>query len=670
MAPALILPGREAPPAKPVRLQAGPLAMLFEPESAFVRRVFLGRREVLRAIYMAVRDRNWGTVPPRVENLEQDIQADRFQLSFAVDCRAGDIRFRWKGQVTGTPDGTLRYVFDGEALTSFLKNRIGLCVLHPLRECCGAPAWYEQANGERGETSFPTLIEPQIRGRAPLSNLRRLAQEVMPGCRAEVEFEGDLFEMEDQRNWTDASFKTYGTPLALPFPVEIQAGTHLRQAITLRLLELEHVHPTSQLTPAGLKTCRIEEDQRVSETALAIPREPIGPMPQLGLGAASHGSPLSAREVSRLAALSLSHSRVDLRMADPGWPQVLTRVADEAQQLGMALELAVHLGLDGSEPALADCGALLKRIRVPVARVLAFRQTEPASSLATLRAVRRLLGLGEVPIGGGSDAHFCELNREQALGRFGLEESQFVSWPMTPQVHTFDDLSVMENLEAQPHTVNSARAFAQDKPLVISPITLRPRCNAVAIGEEPTDPALPPPPVDPRQLSRYTAAWTLGSVAALADSGVESLTYFETTGGCGLMETIPPSVRHPRFPSLPGMVFPVYGLFAALAGFHRMAPVPRPGLCPQTLASLCLFDAQGKRRLLCANLTAGDLPLVLDLGLERASVRTLKEDAGDHGLVNAELTWSQIVPHPCPAGILRLVLPAYAVASIDSGLPT
>ena len=29
---------------------------------------------------------------------------------------------------------------------------------------------------------------------------------------------GDVFEMEDQRNWSDASFKTYSRPLALPFP--------------------------------------------------------------------------------------------------------------------------------------------------------------------------------------------------------------------------------------------------------------------------------------------------------------------------------------------------------------------------------------------------------------------------------------------------------------------
>ncbi len=30
--------------------------------------------------------------------------------------------------------------------------------------------------------------------------------------------EGDTYEMEDQRNWTDASYKTYVRPLAYPGP--------------------------------------------------------------------------------------------------------------------------------------------------------------------------------------------------------------------------------------------------------------------------------------------------------------------------------------------------------------------------------------------------------------------------------------------------------------------
>ena len=36
--------------------------------------------------------------------------------------------------------------------------------------------------------------------------------------------EGDAFEMEDQRNWADASFKTYVRPLSKPRPYVIAKG--------------------------------------------------------------------------------------------------------------------------------------------------------------------------------------------------------------------------------------------------------------------------------------------------------------------------------------------------------------------------------------------------------------------------------------------------------------
>jgi len=48
--------------------------------------------------------------------------------------------------------------------------------------------------------------------------VRAITHEVAPGVRAEVRLLGDVFETEDHRNWTDANFKTYGTPLRLLFP--------------------------------------------------------------------------------------------------------------------------------------------------------------------------------------------------------------------------------------------------------------------------------------------------------------------------------------------------------------------------------------------------------------------------------------------------------------------
>ncbi|MBI5385431.1 MAG: hypothetical protein HZA90_12200 [Verrucomicrobia bacterium] len=594
----------------PLSLRAGPLTMLFEPDTVFLRRICLGEVEVIRGLYAAVRDRNWGTVPAQISNLKSQISNQSFALAFEVECQQGEIHFRWYGEITGAADGTVKFTFDGEALTSFQRNRIGFCVLHPIRECAGAAARQTRMDGSVVECRFPKTIEPQIFGQASFRELRSLAHEVRPGLWAELQFKGEVFETEDQRNWTDASFKTYCTPLALPFPVEVKAGTRIQQSVTLRLADeasssrREEAQMSVETAPPHVSYSlkKTPAMAAVETLELVIPSEPSCDLPEFGVSLASHAQPLNAQEASRLAMLQLAHLRADLRLdRSEEWRTTLSRAESEANAVGAALELAVHLPAQGGEVALGELRERLRATSASIKRLLVFRQGEPATCAATLRLARTELDPLGAPIGGGTDAHFCELNREQALGRFGLAEADFVSWPMTPQVHAFDHLSVMETLEAQPHALATIRVFAGERPLVVSPITLKPRFNAVATGADSSQSAdVLPPQVDPRQMSLFAAAWTLGSVAALTSAGARSLTYFETTGRRGVMEKSTGSPWPQKFPSAPGAVFPVFFVLAGLAGFRRAAPVvtTTPGL----VAALVLFEGT-RRRVLLANLT-------------------------------------------------------------------
>ena len=47
-------------------------------------------------IYVAVRDRNWGTVLPRLSNLKIERSADSFQITYDCQHQQGDIDFFWK----------------------------------------------------------------------------------------------------------------------------------------------------------------------------------------------------------------------------------------------------------------------------------------------------------------------------------------------------------------------------------------------------------------------------------------------------------------------------------------------------------------------------------------------------------------------------------------------
>src|SRR5262249_57874778 len=96
------------------------------------------------------------------------------------------------------------------------------------------------------------------------------------GERIRFDFEDDLFEMEDQRNWTDASFKTSSTPASLGYHHEIERGGRIRQRLAFRL-DGAGGPPADRRPPAT--TVRVG-----AGTGVAVPA--------VGIRAASHGRPL------------------------------------------------------------------------------------------------------------------------------------------------------------------------------------------------------------------------------------------------------------------------------------------------------------------------------------------------------------------------------------------
>lgn len=581
----LLLYGRRDGPVPTESLRAGPLRLLFEPNHGTVRCIRWKNVEVLRGIYAAVRDPQWDTVPGEVNETRREIRDDSFHIEFDCRHRRREIDFAWHGTLTGTREGRLTVVFDGEARATFLKNRIGLCVLHPIRECAGARARQTRVDGCRVDGQFPELIEPQIVGQGTFRELRSLAHEVEPGVWAAVTWEGDVFEMEDQRNWTDASFKTYGTPLSLPFPVEITAGTRIRQVVTLEL-EGQNANPARAM---------VELNSPATRVLTIEPGSPSGTrMPTLGLGLASHQFPITELHMARLRTLGLAHVRVDVRLSSPDWLARWERAGREAAQIGAALELVLHLPGEGN----VDVRAVRSRLEISgarVSRVLALRDREAATSPTTLDLVRRLVEGWSAPVGAGSDANFCEFHREQALGRCAVDRADFVFWSVNPQVHVRDDLSVMENLEAQSATVRTARRYSRGLPMVITPVTLRRRFNAVSSGgaSESSSDELPEA-VDPRQAGLFGAAWTLGSLAELAAAGVDSVTYYETTGWRGVMELAGGSPFPAQFPSRPDAVFPLYHVFEAMSGYGRADILPVNCSDPRALAAVAAQGGSGQ----------------------------------------------------------------------------
>ena len=554
--------------------------MLLEPASGFVRQIRLGAELVLNGIYAAVRDRNWGTVEPAMRELHIDQGPDAFKVTFTAACQQDEIDFSWRGTIDGDVAGTIRYSFEGEAKSDFLRNRIGFCVLHGAN-CAGRPAVVEHVDGSRTTAEFPRFISPQ----QPFKNVRAITHWIERGAGGgesapagiprdqslltsaatsgvEVRMEGEVFEMEDQRNWTDASFKTYGTPLERPFPVEVKRGEKFRHSVELRCLS------------EGRHSCRpVLLSDRVGDKNVALPPSTeFHPLPKLGLGMASHDLPLNEMEVGRLKHLKPDHLRCDLTPLAEGWESRWREAVRQARALDCRLHMALHLGEPGDSRSLEHVRAQLNAV-AEVARGtdlvdawLIFSRGEQATSAQWTELAREHLAPCGGKIVGGTDACFAELNRHRP--KPGSADA--ITWSISPQVHAFDNLSLSETLAAQWETALSAREFF-DGELMISPITLQPRFNPNATAKPPpVPPDVIPPQVDVRQMSLFGAAWTLGSIASLSRAPMlRSITYYETTGWRGVMEWAErPRLPH-KFVTRPGWVFPAYFVFALLAGYDE-----------------------------------------------------------------------------------------------------
>jgi hypothetical protein len=563
----IALHGSTEPLPDETPLRAGHIDVVYQ--SGFLRYLSINGKEIIRMINFLIRDETWKTIPMTVTDEEIERGDASFRIAYTGMCDQGGIQFRWKCRIVGKEDSSIRLSFEGEALSTFKRNRLGFTVLHPIESCAGKPCTIVHPDASSEVRRFPITISPD----QPFLNIAAMEWEPAPGYDVNLLFDGDIFETEDQRNWTDASFKTYCTPLAKPFPVTVEKGTVIRQAI-----ELKVASDQPQVETKG--------------TAVSFTIDPTTtqPFPQVGLSLSN--LPHEGHLWEKIEALSPDFIRISLRSTDRAHtPAVLSLL-----ERGIAIEL--FLFLDGT--LSESFQKLLDDLRERVVHVVIL----PLDGVATTPAViSRFLSVvhstfPDCAVGGGTDAFFTELNRE----RTPVDELDFLTFSINPQVHAVDIRTMTENLGALGDVVNSCKTFSGGKGVHVSPVTLRTRTSGRASPGSWAPGAPLPTDVDARQLSLFAAAWTLGCFKHLADSGVAAVTFFETCGWRGLLP-------HPQQPWPNAYrvgdkgVYPVYLALRSLMNFRDRRVARLISSNPLVMDGLALVSNRNDLAVLLANYT-------------------------------------------------------------------
>ena len=607
---------------EPRELSAGPLHVLLA--GGELRYLTVLRDEVLRRVYVAVRDEHWGTIEPVVSNVvaEQRYKAplgapveatglsgrlgrprgqrpepppefrkgefSGFHAEFDAHHRRGDIDFAWHGTVTAgyaltgaTARMEIRFEMDGVARSTFRTNRTGICVLHPTPKSQDVTpvALVKHVSGKSTRAKLPYFVSPG----APFTDVQAFTHWPWPGTvvSCTVEFEGDAFETEDQRNWGDASYKTYSRPQTLPAPFTLKKGQKLRQSVGIEVV-VRNYRPARghrRVLPRADRAAGIN----VLSEGVGHARG-MGTLPKLGVARGAASAELAAADRERLRDLNLSHLRVDLSDVEAPTdisPSALGAVAD-AKDLVVPLEVALHLrpAHNGDRSTLASRLVPILR-EAGVVRFIVYEVGQPLASPQAVAAVKQDVAklFPRAPVGPGAAGGFVDLNRNRPRDA----GTPLLAWPLNPQMHSTDDLTVFENLPAHCDTVCSARVFAPAAALCVGPVTLH-RPPDPAATATPGSQLLAP---DPRQRTDVAAAWTLGSIKYLAEAGATSATYYQATGPFGLMHG--------------GETFPVYHVLADVGEFAGGEVLATDTTEPRWLAALTLRKG-GRLRVLVANL--------------------------------------------------------------------
>ena len=558
---------------EPVVLRAGALSVSLH--EGTLRHVNIGDEKALAQVSVAVRDSNWGTIPGVLEELAIDTRADGFTVTFRSVHETSDVDFTWAGRIEGCDD-TITYTMDGLAHADFLANRIGFCLVHPL-SLAGAFVSVTSPEGAVEQAQFPVEIAATTTPTLP--EMSGMSYDVGANGRLEIVFTGDIFETEDQRNWSDASFKTFCTPLRLPYPRPFRAGERVSQSVTL----------------TGRGAAAKYPPKRERRQPIVVHADQLPPLPVVGFGMHTQGGPLDAGEQGLVRRLKPEHIRSLVDLAQTEWRGELDAACAQAVALGVPVDLDIISHDD------ADLAALVEHLRwtgKAVRTLYLFNSGTWSTSAALVRSARELLSQvdHQPALGGGSIANFAEFNR--AVLPVSLLD--VLSVAINPQVHAFDEESIMGTLQAQSQILVSARLRSGTCRLSVGPVTLLPAFNPVATTAEsaPTEGDLPKS-VDIRQASQFAAAWTVGSVVALA--AADSITFHETAGWRGTFARAGTVLTSAAFPAAPGTVFPLH---KALEQVAQLRGQPRYVIenDDPTLAVIAVGEGRGGD-ILIANLT-------------------------------------------------------------------
>jgi len=476
----------------------------FDLARAAIRNVRYKGVQMIDLLYTAIRPWDWSTLDPDEHTEDVNVNGDICIITIK-DLFAGALDART--EITISADNKFTVAYELRGLAEYSVNRWGICF------CLNSADWMESTVQSQGNHyQLPTAISPQrvvdgvTQGLFPAANEMHF---VAPDNRAiKVSSTGKILEAEDQRNWTDNTYKIYSGSLSEPRPFVASAGSVWSQSVTF-----EFTAPGKEL-PDGSKIV-VKEIDSLPSIGLQFNTDSLLPTDDLN---------------TAFILLDIDHIRVNEE-------SLTAQKINSISANGLILEAAL-LSSNSGEKLHQDIAHLNSQIPAG-SRILIQREGREIVEESDLPTNKSLSSF--IP---GTDAYLVDLHRNKY--QFG----QSVSYSMAPTIHSTDIETIFKTLYTQAESINFAQEFLASQ-VMISPITFSTRGNPETghardqrINFANSEMAL-------RIRTIEGAAWTLGSIFALASAGAYSGTWHELFGEYGVIYSANSAVKFsPTFHAL------------------------------------------------------------------------------------------------------------------------
>ena len=473
-------------------------------DNLFLRNIKYNNIEILKLISFLVRDKNWNNYSPEI--IKTSSYNKDQKLHFEFNLKYGDVEQLEVKLLLSIGSNSVKLIANGKFLTDFWTNRIGFNLLLPLDGVVNQQVIVSKSDQTTETLKYPLIIQPD----QPMVKFNNLSYEMFDSIALNIRFDGIHFEMEDQRNWGDASYKIYSGSLLDPFPYKENKNSAFHQEIEITVREKNNSLET--ISNQNIIPLNIQEEYA---------------MPKIGIKVDNETNGIDIVNVDFVYHLVDFERNTESKPNFNNLPIYLVALIDHTKKVKDIVK-------DIKDYILSNKISVDKILICPKIYLNSFQPAGEWPSVPKLGDYYKeaKIQLPDVHIFSGMVTNFTELNRKKPDGKF-----DGINFSFTPIVHDASDYGVLDTPNSLKYILHSVNNFSKDTPIHIGPMTLgmhfnpygeKLAANIDQVRLEMTD-------FDPRHDSLIGLNWTIAVFAETLSKNTKFITIASLKGVHGIL---------------------------------------------------------------------------------------------------------------------------------------